>query len=222
MSDVLNDDISFEYDENADIEEDEVDSILSGDSGKREQRQRNIPDITLYQLLTKKRKLIHFFFRKITIISFLATLIYNIYWIRKMKYISLEEKLINFNSYKNFILKVSYFFLIKGFSILFLPQLICGFEKGINDFTYICLFIKILTSYLMSYYITLKMKRELKIDKNFNIMERNNSLYYWTNLYYISECIYIKGIYTFLVIILSFILIKILKELWKAIKYSLK
>jgi hypothetical protein len=54
-------DISFEYDENSAIDDDEVDSILSGENGKKENRKRNIPDLTLHQLLTKKRKFIHFF-----------------------------------------------------------------------------------------------------------------------------------------------------------------
>jgi len=45
-------DISFEYDENSAIDDDEVDSILSGENGKKENRKRNIPDLTLHQLLT--------------------------------------------------------------------------------------------------------------------------------------------------------------------------
>ena len=62
MSQEVNDDISFDYDENETIDDDEMDSILSGESNNKDRRRRDIPDITLYQLLTKKRKFIHFFF----------------------------------------------------------------------------------------------------------------------------------------------------------------
>ena len=77
MENEQNDDNSFDYDENDTIDDDEVDSILSGESG-RSNRRRNIPDITLYKLLTKKRKCIHFFFKKIIMISFIPTLIYKV------------------------------------------------------------------------------------------------------------------------------------------------
>ena len=116
-------DISFEYDENSAIDDDEVDSILSGENGKKENRKRNIPDLTLHQLLTKKRKFIHFFFRKITIISFFSTFIYNIFWIIIMKTITIENKLVNFVNFRNNILKVSYFIIFKAFFILFILQI---------------------------------------------------------------------------------------------------
>jgi len=53
MASESNDDISFDYDENETIDDDEVDSILSGESGKRDKK-RSIPDINLYKLLTKE------------------------------------------------------------------------------------------------------------------------------------------------------------------------
>ena len=65
------------------------------------------------------------------------------------------------------------------------------------------------------------MGKKLDLDKNFNVMDINNRLYYWINLYYLFERYYIKGIISLFIIILSLILIKIGKESWKAIKYSL-
>lgn len=211
-------DISFEYDENSAIDDDEVDSILSGENGNRK---RNIPDLSLHQLLTKKRKFIHFVFRKITIISFFSTFIYNIFWIIIMNSITIENKLINFVNFRNNILKVSYFVIFKAFFILFIPQICCGSEKRINDFSYSCVLLKSFTTFLISLYLTYSMGKKLDLDDNFNVMDINNRLYYWINLYYLSEKYYIKGIISFLIIILGLILIKIGKESWKAIKYSL-
>ena len=41
MASESNDDISFDYDENETIDDDEVDSILSGESGKRDKKREN-------------------------------------------------------------------------------------------------------------------------------------------------------------------------------------
>lgn len=216
MNNESNEDFSFEYDENAAIDDD--DSILSGENGRR---RRNIQDINLYQLLSKRRKCIHFIFRRITIISFIVTFIYNIFWIIIMKKIEVENNLINFNNFRNNILKYSYIVLFKGFFILFIPQVLCGSEKRINDFSYSCVLVKSITSFLISIHLTSDMEKKLDLDKNFNIVDINNGLYYWINLYYISECTYIKGIYSFIIIIIGFVLIKIVRELMKAIRYSL-
>ena len=59
----VNEDILYDYDENSAIDDDdEIDSVLSGESGKREPYQRSIPDLSSFQLLTKKRKFTNFFF----------------------------------------------------------------------------------------------------------------------------------------------------------------
>ena len=51
----VNEDILYDYDENSAIDDDdEIDSVLSGESGKRERYQRSIPDLSSFQLLTKK------------------------------------------------------------------------------------------------------------------------------------------------------------------------
>ena len=210
----------YDYDENETIDDD-LDSILSGDSGKNI-RQRNIPEITLHQLLSRRRKCIHFIFRRIILISFLPTLIYNIFWIIIMKTITIENKLVNFIKFRNFILRVSYIFLFKGFFILFIPQILCGSEKRINDFSYSCVLLKLLTSFALSLYLTSHIEKKYELDKNFHIFDRNHHFNYWVNLYYRFERAYIKGIITFLLIILSLIVIKIGRELGKAIRYSLK
>ena len=222
MSFDANEDISYDYDDSEPIDDDEIDSILSGESDKKDRRRRNIPELNLYQFLSKKRRLIHFFFKKITFISFFFTFIYNVFWLIIMKITNSDNKLDNYNKFRYIIRRFSYIFLIKAFFILFFPQLLCGSEKGINDFNFSCVFLKSLTSFAMSLYITSKMEKKLNIDKNFKVMEIQNQLYYWINLYYKCEQTYTKGIISFLLIILSAVLFKIAKELWKAIRYSIK
>ena len=219
MANEISDDISFDYDENATIDDDEVDSILSGESGKRD-KARNIPDINLYKLLTKRRKCIHFFFRKIIMISFIPTLIYNLFWIIILKTKSFEN-LVNFNfdNFKKYILRACYIVLVKGIFILFIPQLCCGSDKRINDFSYTCVFLKTITTFIISIYLTHSMDKILKSISD--ITDTKYDLYFWIKLYYNFECIYIKGIISFLLIVLSAILFKIGKEIWKAIRYSL-
>ena len=65
------------------------------------------------------------------------------------------------------------------------------------------------------------MKVVTVFKNNSEIAYTKYDLYYWIKLYYEFECIYIKGIIYFLLLILSFIVFKIGKELWKAIRYSL-
>ena len=196
-------------------------SLLSGESGKRDKK-RNIPDITLYKLLTKRRKCIHFCFRKIIMISFIPTLVYNSFWIILLKSVRFENILnFNFNDIKNYILKACYIVLVKGIFILFLPRLFCGSEKSINDFSYTCVFLKTITTFIISVFLTRRMNKNLNFKNNPDMINSKYDLYYWIKLYYEFECIYIKGIIYLLLLILSVIVLKIGKELWKAIRYSL-
>ena len=64
MEEDITEEFSYDYDENAKIDEDEIDSNISGENDIRE-RIRNIPDINLFKLFTRKRKLIQFCFDKI-------------------------------------------------------------------------------------------------------------------------------------------------------------
>ena len=221
MASESNEDISFDYDENETIDDDEVDSILSGESGKRDKK-RNIPDINLYKLLTKRRKCIHFCFRKIIMISFIPTLVYNLFWIIILKTITFEN-LVNFdfNNFKNIIIKACYIVLAKGIFILFLPQLFCGSEQSINDFSYTCVFLKTVTTFIISVFLTRNMKKNFDFKNSSDMLNSKYDLYYWLKLYYEFECIYIKAIIYFFISILSVIFLKIGKELWKTIRYSL-
>ena len=224
MSNEVNEDISFDYDENETIDDDEADSILSGESGKSN-RKRNIPDITLYKLLTKKRRCIHFCFRKILMISFIPTLIYNLFWIIILKRIAFENLInFNFNNFKDYIIITCYIVLAKGIIILFMPQLVCGSEKSINDFSYICVILKGITSLIISIYLTHFMNKKLNLNNNSDTpskMDNKNELFYWIKLYYKFECIYIKGIVSSFLIIITIILLKIVKEFLKSIRYAI-
>ena len=184
MANEVNEDISFDYDENETIDDDEADSILSGESGKSN-RKRNIPDITLYKLLTKKRRCIHFCFRKILMISFIPTLIYNLFWIIILKRIAFENLInFNFNNFKDYIIITCYIVLAKGIIILFMPQLFCGSEKNINDFSYICVILKGITSLIISIYLTHFMNKKLNFNNNSDNnekMDNKNELQKYSN-----------------------------------------
>jgi len=218
MENEVNEEILFDYDENAAIDDDEVDSNLSGESGRRE-RLRNIPDNNLCILLSKKRKCIHFCFKQIIFLSFFPTLIYNIFWIIKIKKIT-HQNLVNFdlNKFSDYILTACYIVLAKGILILFFPQIRCGREKKINDFSYICVFIKALTTFFCSLYFTYKLNNLFVLNKDINSYDE---IYYWINLYYKLECFYLKGIYSIVGIVLCSILIVVIKEIFKAIRYVL-
>lgn len=218
MNNEINKEYSFDYDENAAIDDDELDSNLSGENGKRE-RLRNIPDINLYKLLSKKRKCIHFCFKKIIVLSFIPTLIYNLFWIIILKRITFDNLVnFNFNEFRTCILTACYTVLAKGIFILFVPQIMCGQENRINDFSYICVLLKTLTSFLYSKYIINNMNNKFISEDNYN---SNNKIYYWINLYYKFECTYIKGIYSIIATILLVVLIVIIKEIYKTNRYVL-
>ena len=222
MENEQNDDNSFDYDESDIIDDDEVDSILSGESGKSNRR-RNIPDITLYKLLTRKRKFIHFCFKKIIMISFIPTLVYNLFWIIILNKIDFEnlENNFKFNSLKNYILITSYIVLIKSIIILIIPQILCVSERSINDFSYICVILKIITTLIISIHLKNHINKNLNLNNNQDKIEYNSELYQWIKLYYKFECYYIKGVISFFLLILTIIIIKIGKELCKSIRYAL-
>ena len=102
-----------------------------------------------------------------------------------------------------------------------MPQLFCGSEANINDFSYTCVVLKSLTTFIISVYLTYNMNKKLNFKNNSEIIYTKYDLYYWIKLYYEFECIYIKAIIYFILSILSVIFLKIGKELWKTIRYSL-
>ena len=219
MSNESNEEISFDFDENAPIEDDEVDSVLSGESGRRE-RSRNLQDINLYKLLSRKRKCTQFCFKKIIFLSFIPTLIYNVFWIVKIKHLILKNLTnCDFTEFTNVILTICYIVLAKGFLILFFPQIRCGNEKNnLNDFSYICVLLKTLTTYLCSLFLTNNISKKFDLNDSINSYEE---IFYWINMYYKLECIYIKGIHTIIGIILTAVLMVVIKELFKTIRYVL-
>jgi len=130
MEEDINEEFSYDYDENAKIDEDEIDSNVSGENDIRE-RIRNIPDINLFKLFTRKRKLIQFCFDKIIFLSIIPTLIYNIFWIIKMFQLKFEN-LVNLIEFKYCILFACFITLIKGIIILFFPLIRCGTGNSLN------------------------------------------------------------------------------------------
>ena len=68
MATEINEDILFDFDENAAIEDDDADSNINGENGTLERR-TDIQDINFKQTFTKKRK----FINHIKIIRFTRT-----------------------------------------------------------------------------------------------------------------------------------------------------
>ena len=218
MTNEANEEISFDFDENAAIDDDEIDSNLSGESGRKE-RPRNIPDSNLYILLSKKRKCINFCFKHIIFLSFLPTLIYNVFWILKIKKLTYKNSVnFDFSEFSNSIITTCCIVLLKGILILFFPLIRCGTERKINDFSYTCVFIKTLTSFLCSFFITKSLYKKFDLDKNIISYDK---IFYWIYLYYKFECLYLYGIYSIVGIVLCAFLIVIIKEICKTIRYVL-
>ena len=90
----------------------------------------------------------------VIVLSFIPTLIYNLFWIIILKRITFDNLVnFNFNEFRTCILTACYTVLAKGIFILFVPQIMCGQENRINDLSYICVLLKTLTTFLYSKYI---------------------------------------------------------------------
>ena len=77
--------------------------------------------------------------------------------------------------------------------------------NNLNDFSFICVFLKTFTTFLYTKYLTGDLEEKFNLFDNINSIDE---IYYWINLFYKFECLYIKGIYTIVGIILfSFLLI---------------
>ena len=197
---MFNEENELDFDENAAIEDDEADE----ENGLGE-RERIIPDINLFRVFTRKRKIINFCFNHLIQLSFISTLIYNVFWIFIFKKYSFHNSI----NLKIFI--ACFLNLIKGFIILFIPIIICGQENATSDFRFVRLFINMCTSLLVSYQITNIIKNNtLEVDNNSFF---NNEIYYWINLYYKYEYFYLIVIPTIVAVILITILIIIIKEM---------
>ena len=197
---MFNEENELDFDENAAIEDDEVDE--QNGLGERE---RIIPDINLFRAFTRKRKIINFCLNNLIQLSFISTLIYNVLWIFIIKKYPFQNSI----NLKIFI--ACFLNLIKGFIILFIPIIICGQENATSDFRFVRLFINMCTSLLVSYQITNIIKNNtLEVDNNSFF---NNEIYYWINLYYKYEYFYLIVIPTIVAVILITILIIIIKEM---------
>ena len=216
MEEDINEEFSYDYDENAKIDEDEIDSNVSGENDIRE-RIRNIPDINLFKLFTRKRKLIQFCFDKIIFLSIIPTLIYNIFWIIKMFQLKFEN-LVNLIEFKYCILFACFITLIKGIIILFFPLIRCGTGNNLNDFSFICVFLKTFTTFLYTKYLTGDLEEKFNLFDNINSIDE---IYYWIKLFYKLECLYLKWIYTIVGIILFSLIKSVLKEIFRGKQYVL-
>lgn len=240
-----NEQISYDYDENALIDDDDLDSAISGENNnqnRRERLNRILSEGSLAQLLlSKRRKIIHFFCRKVLIVSFVPTFLYSIFWITVMSTITknIEKKICeSFFQSRNYILIVNYVVLIKGLIILFIPILCCGSEKGINDCSYSCVGIKSFTSFIISYKFSRYLERELhgknaKSNNDINNIEGNylkenyfsldicGNLNFWIEMFLKSEVYYIRWIISAVLIGLGFLALVISKECWKTRGYAI-
>ena len=218
MATEINEDILFDFDENAAIEDDDADSNINGENGTLERR-TDIQDINFKQTFTKKRKFINFCFNKIIFLTFIPTLIYNVFWIITLKYKNFEN-LVNFDldELRKGILNICYIVLSIGIFFLFIPIIVCVRSNKNEDCSFLFVFIKMITTYKISKSIINEIKE--KIDINNNLSENNGILYYIC-LYYQLEYTYIICLYIIISIILLKILIRIIKEILKAIRYVL-
>ena len=72
-----------------------------------------------------------------------------------------------------------------------MPKIVCGTEKKASDFKWICAISEYLTTFLVSIYSIMNIKKLLNLDNDSNLLNISNKLYYWINLYYKSEYAYI-------------------------------
>ena len=152
-------------------------------------------------------------------LSFIPTLIYNVFWI-----VTLQRKefgnLINFDldELRENIINICFLVLVIGIFILFFPRLICGRENPMDDFS----FVRVIGKYGITFYFSRSTTNNI-FGKFFskNDLSPNNKIYFWINLYYILEKVYIIACESIIAIILLAMIIRAMKELLKAIRYVL-
>ena len=220
MGDQANEDITELYDENAAIEEEDEEEVEPNRNRTNEIRERrNNQNNDIYEILSLKRRFINFCFKEAKMLSFIPTLIYNAFWI-----ITLQRKefgnLINFDldEIRVNIINVSFLVLAIGIFILFFPRLICGRENPMDDFS----FIRVIGKYGITFYFSRNTCNNIfgKFFSN-NELSSSNKIYFWINLYYILENIYIIVCESIIAIILLAMIIRAIKELLRALGYVL-
>ena len=217
MGDQINEDIAELYDENAAIEEEDEEDVEPNINRINEIRERRNSNI--YEILSLKRRFINFCFKEAKMLSFIPTLIYNAFWI-----ITLQRKefgnLINFDidEIRGNIINVCFLVLAIGIFILFFPRLVCGRENPMDDFG----FVRVIGKYGITFYFSRSTTNNIfgKFFSN-NELNPSNKIYFWINLYYILENVYIIACESIIAIILLAMIIRAIKELLRALGYVL-
>ena len=217
MGDQINEDIAELYDENAAIEEEDEEDVEPNINRINEIRERRNSNI--YEILSLKRRFINFCFKEAKMLSFIPTLIYNAFWI-----ITLQRKefgnLINFDidEIRGNIINVCFLVLAIGIFILFFPRLVCGRENPMDDFG----FVRVIGKYGITFYFSRSTTNNIfgKFFSN-NELNPSNKIYFWINLYYILENVYIIACESIIALILLAMIIRAIKELLRALGYVL-
>ena len=218
MANEINEDILFDFDENAAIEDDDADSVVNGENRTLERRM-DIQEINIKPKFTKKRQFINFCFNEIIFLTFIPSLIYNVFWIITLKYKKFENPVnFNFDELRNDISNMCYIVLSIGIFFLFIPQIVFVTNNKNEDYSFLFVFIKMILTYKCSNSIITEINEKLLINNN---LDENNEISHYIYLYYKLEYTYIIGLYIIISIILMKILIRIVKEILKAIRYVL-
>ena len=152
-------------------------------------------------------------------LSFIPTLIYNAFCI-----LTLQRKefgnLINFDidEIRGNIINVCFLVLAIGIFILFFPRLVCGRENPMDDFG----FVRVIGKYGITFYFSRSTTNNIfgKFFSN-NELNPSNKIYFWINLYYILENVYIIACESIIALILLAMIIRAIKELLRALGYVL-
>ena len=220
MGDQANEDITDLYDENAAIEEEDDEDVEPNTNRANEFRERrNNQNNNIYKIFPLKRRLIHFCFKEVIMLSFIPSLIYNVFWIVTLKRKEFGN-LINFglDEIRENIIKACFLVLTIGIFILFFPRIICGKENPMDDFS----FLRVIGKYGITFFFSRKTTNNI-VGKFFsnNMLSSSNKIYFWINLYYILENVYIIAIESIIAIILLAMLIRAVKEILSAFGYIL-
>ena len=218
MANEKNEDFLFDFDENAPIEDDDADSIINGENRTLE-RTMNIQEINIKPKFTKQRQFINFCFNKIIFLTFIPSLIYHVFWIITLKFKKFEN-LVNsdFDELRSNISNMCFIVLSIGIFFLIIPQIVFVTNNKNEDYSFLFVLIKMILTYKCSKNIITEINEKLLINNN---LSENNEIFHYICLFYKLEYTYIIGLYIIISIILLKFLIRIIKEILKAIRYVL-
>ena len=218
MANEKNEDFLFDFDENAPIEDDDADSIINGENRTLE-RTMNIQEINIKPKFTKQRQFINFCFNKIIFLTFIPSLIYHVFWIITLKFKKFEN-LVNsdFDELRSNISNMCFIVLSIGIFFLIIPQIVFVTNNKNEDYSFLFVLIKMILTYKCSKNIITEINEKLLINNN---LSENNEIFHYICLFYKLEYTYIIGLYIIISIILLKFLIRIIKEILKALRYVL-